>query len=157
VVQGKLNLIATGIGFGLGALLIVAAIAKATEPLDTARSIGFFFGVRVGFWFAGALILTESVLGSALLLGLFPRFTPVATAGLFLLFLAWAFLLWYSKAPVGCGCGLKFIPFLERSDPFAVGLRAGVGLLLSAVLVVLGWHCPPQKRSTVHEGLTSVA
>ncbi|MBN8598723.1 MAG: hypothetical protein J0L78_13715 [Planctomycetes bacterium] len=135
------NALATLLALLLGSLLLVAAIAKAKEPAETVRALTYFVGDQRATAGVAALIAVEAIVGAALLTGIAPKRTAIAAIVLFSAFATWAMFLWWSRAPLSCGCGLKFIPFLERSDPPTVAIRAGIGVALAIVLFAL-WRQP---------------
>ena len=91
----------------IGAVLLIAGLLKAYQPLDFIQQITDYrivtapTLVKVIAWIA---ITIECALGAALIVGYKRRVVMPATIGLFLIFLSaigWA---WYTGATADCGC-----------------------------------------------------
>jgi uncharacterized membrane protein YphA (DoxX/SURF4 family) len=114
----------------VGVLLLTAAIAKAREPHEVTQALAWAFGSSVAKFGVVSLIVVESLLGAALMLGIAPLKVRFAAVAMFIVFAIWGLAMWVGDAPVSCGCGLKFLPSFSRVEPLAVFVRALLGFAL---------------------------
>jgi len=96
----------------VGAVFYLAAIAKTISPADTENAIGWVFGNSMSHGLTISLIFVEIIMASALLAGFAPRITLGCATLLSVLFFIWILYLYWTKAPVDCGCGVR-LPYLS--------------------------------------------
>jgi hypothetical protein len=146
---GTLRRFTKAIPIPVGAVLFLAAIAKATEPQETIDSISLVAGDAVARALTVWLVCIEVILGSALMARVMPRLTLGIAAALFTAFCGWIAYLWWVDAPVSCGCGLRFPWARAVSGDWPVAMARAAGLLLCSVFGLLsyGFPGPPDKEA----------
>lgn len=116
----------------IGAIFLVAAIGKVTDPSDVVWSLDYLFG-ESGFDIRGmfyVLIFSELVAGSLLIAGIFRTFAMTVSIGLLAVFSGWILFSTLQGLEVGCGCGLPEL----ASDG---SLQATIALTRNGILIVI--------------------
>lgn len=140
----------------LGAVFFISGVLKLMDPLGTSLIVGeyykFFHLGFLGFssGVAGSLLaLLESVLGAALITGVWRRVSAIISLCLIGLFTIVTAILWIARAPMDCGCFGEAL-HLEHWQSFVKNLILG-GLWCLAFLP-LGNQGEPQKIKFVSFG-----
>lgn len=136
-IEGYRGLGARAIEIVIGAILLLAGILKAWQPLDFIQQIADYkivsapLPIKIAAW---AMIAVECGLGMALIAGYRRKWTLPATAALlvaFLVLLGWA---WHTGATEDCGCfgsWLKRTPAEAFAEDFVMLLAIGSAWYLS--------------------------
>ena len=130
----------------IGAILLLAGLLKAYQPLDFIQQIGDYkiitapFLIKVTAW---TMIIIECGLGMALIAGFRRRIALPATVVLFVGFLTLVGWAWYTGATEDCGC---FGSWVKRTpaEAFAEDL---VMLLAITAAWILSKHEPIRYRT----------
>ncbi len=133
----------------VGAFLFAAAMSKSLYPDDTEAALGYLAGfigaspslVSPAFI---ALLLIETLLGSALVFDIWPRASVTAVVALLLGFSAWALFLMVTRVDVPCGCGVRTPWGGGTLGPAEVLTRNGlmIAALFGSRLVLM---CSPER------------
>ena len=95
----------------LGAVLFIAGVLKLMDPLGTSLIVGEYYKFfHLGFLAPSSgvvgivLALFESVLGAAVITGVWRKFSAIASVCLLGVFTIITAVLWIAGAPMDCGC-----------------------------------------------------
>ena len=141
----------------IGTVFFIAGVLKLMDPLGTSLIVEEYFKFfHTGFLsfasgvFGVALALFESVLGAALITGVWPLVSAVATLCALAFFTVVTAILWIAGAPMDCGCFGEVL-HLEHWQSF---LKNVVLLgLWAAAFLPLGKTIVPRKIKYVCFGI----
>jgi hypothetical protein len=131
---GVITPIADALQFGLGVVLLLAAVPKLRRPGAFADTVRDYRLLPPGLAPAAAAILitAESLLAASLLTGVFAAAAPPLTIALLLCFVAAVGINLRRDRRVPCGC------FGETSEALSARTLARLALLLAAAALLLG-------------------
>lgn len=147
--RGTIRKISATLSIAIGAVLFLAALAKATQPADTLQSLQWALGQNLGVYGLVLLIIVELGVGALLMTLAMPKWAFAAAVALFLSFVIWIGTLELVDAPVGCGCGVRFSwskPLLGVGDREAALFRAS-GLMLACCFGLVGSCLSPRAEA----------
>jgi len=120
----------------VGAVLLLSGLSKAHYPAETESSLRAAFPGMNARPFVAGLIVSEILLGAALVARLNVRLSLAVSTVLFAGFSAYLLWLRYREIDLGCGCGLSWlVRSLGWSDK-ALALPRAIGLF---GLCLLAW------------------
>lgn len=129
----------------MGTTLLLAAIAKAVTPGETAHSLAAWMSPLGALGMVSlvvqALVAVEAALGVWLVVNP-SRTAGWAAVGLMGVFAAYALALWLSGIGVGCGCGIAFkLPGIDER-----AMSIGRAVVLALAVCPLWWASSNNKQ-----------